>query len=261
MAYGFGSTLGTGTTDRIDTGVAVTLSGTISVLVGTNRNGAGGGSLGSFFDQRVAGTRYLTMQHDEAGVVLSFTRNYSGNVSANWKVTTPSASTDVLVGFSQDGGATTAPVIYLNGTSQTVTTASAAVGTAAGASGVVSLGNRSSDNARVWDGTIWRLAIWNVVLPASAQISLGLGMSPLCFPVGLIEYVELPRSLASWCGAAATLASGTPLAVAHKKLFAPTPYAIVRTPTIVAAGQPTMRRWGGVPGMRPGGVTFGGASW
>lgn len=213
--YGIGTTHGTGTTDRIDGGVAITLSGAITIVIGAYRQGAGGGNLGTMVDQRVAGTRYVTVQHDSVGATYGMTRNYSGNVNANWTVPAPSATTDHVICICQDGALTTAPTIDIDGTSQTVSTGSAATGTAAGASGVPSVGNRSSDGARNWNGKLYRFAAWSRILNSTERTQIGAGYSPLCFPSGLLDYFELGNGLTSFVGTSASLAAGTPLLLTH----------------------------------------------
>lgn len=196
MALGFGSTLGSGTTDSVVTALT-SHSTTRSYSIWANRNGSGGGSLGRMFEKRTSGAQVeLLYVNNNLHTSYNYSRNWSG-ATADWEIAQPGTGSWNHVGVTYDGGSSAnTPVMYLNGVSQSVTTNVAASGSINTNSDPYVIGNRTNDNARVWDGSLAEFAIWNVILDAAEMAALGAGISPLLIrPASLVLYVPLVREL------------------------------------------------------------------
>lgn len=191
MARGFGSTRGSGTTDRIVT--ALTTNNSVrSYAIWANRNGTGGGGLGRMFDKN-NGTAEAALYYS-GGSNYSFTRWWSTS-PGEWAFTAPSTGAFRHIGVSYDQSSTANdPVIYVSGSAVSTTEAQTPVGTVVSGSAAHTLGNRQSDNARNWDGDLAEFAAWDAILTAEEFASLAAGMSPLLVrPASLVCYVPAIR--------------------------------------------------------------------
>lgn len=248
MAYGFGSTLGTGTTDRLlAPSLAYDTFSTYSVWA--YRNGAGGANFGTIFQD--PGPRRILRNSDAAGV-MQVQIQYDSTTGV-W--TFPRPGTGVWAHFliTHVGDATNAPVCYLNGTSQTVTQTTAPAGSLVTTATAMSFGNRASDNAVVWDGMLAELARWNRVLSAGEIDALADGVPPSDIARGLVQYFPGVRGLASPLSAPWTT-NGTPVVQPHPRIIPPRRVGFMRLApppgapsTLVTAGRPPWRgAWRGV---------------
>ncbi|SHL10405.1 hypothetical protein SAMN05216428_10183 [Nitrosospira sp. Nsp11] len=222
MAIGFGSTLGVGAGDRI-IGPAEGIPTKVSIHVWTNRNGDGGGGFGRVFG-RGTGVFDLFNNHGQIANTYGFG---TGAPLTYWSWTRPPLSTWAPIGISVDtsvdisGG----PAVYQSGTKLTkdsglsFTTFGGGYGTSATPWCV---GNRPSDNARAWDGSLAEFAVWNVILTDAEFAALQRGASPeLIRPDARIHY--LPAERDGWLNK-----SGTRWTVTGTK--SPLPHPAVRRP-------------------------------
>jgi len=172
---GFGSTYGTGTTDRLDGGALPRPStGWRSVVSQYYANSTGGGGLGRIF-QDASGTGL------SAGEILWTQSNainygiYASSSSGAWF--TPASS--LATGRWQSAGVThdqrtvnVLPTMYLDGASVAVNISQAASGTYQTTPCNMVWGNRASDSARVWDGIIGPTLIFDGALTADDHFEL-----------------------------------------------------------------------------------------
>lgn len=179
VVTGFGTTYGTGTTDRIDSGILdAPRTGMRSVVARLYANGTGGGGLGRVF-QSTSGSG-LASAGDEgiwfASGGMSFVRSCSNLSGAQY--TTASAFPTgrwATFGYSflADYPTNTAPTLFVDGAAASVTTNQAATAAfTAGTAMNVGWGNRASDSARGWDGMIGPVLIFDGYLTAQEHAQL-----------------------------------------------------------------------------------------
>lgn len=176
MAYGFGSTFGTGSTDKIQTTIP-SPTGARTYFIRFLRNGGGGGNLGRFFEAH-NGTVNELWDWNVTNNRIDYFRAYSGASQAMWWVSLPTSGVWTSIALTKDFATTTAPLMYIDGSSVTVTTATAASGTPTAITSGICLGNRPTDNARHWDGLLADFYVWNAVLTAGEIASLHAGADP-----------------------------------------------------------------------------------
>lgn len=100
--------------------------------------------------------------------------------AGTWEMARPTANAWHHLGIVYDGSAAAnVPVMYSDGVSQTVTTFTQSAGAFTADSAAICIGNRSSDQLRVFNGKICEIAVWNVLLTATEIKALALGVSPL----------------------------------------------------------------------------------
>ena len=167
MGRGFGAAVGAGTTDKI----LMTTSGNSgprSYFVVANANGWGGGNLGRFIEGTTA-TQEVFYINNAVGLVY-FRQFGSGARTANinnasivsalfGKVATFSVS------FDSSNPANQAE-LYVNGVRYPFSTADGTPTGTASTTGVHYIGNRASDNARCFDGTIYSVDVFDRMLSA-----------------------------------------------------------------------------------------------
>ncbi len=109
---------------------------------------------------------------------------------ATWTMPGPTAGTRTHVAYTYDGSSTSnAPVMYLSGVSQTVTTSVAATGTLTTAARTMTIGGRFGGSGNEYNGSVDGLAFWNVVLSAGDIAKLAAGEPPCAVqPANLIAY-------------------------------------------------------------------------
>lgn len=171
---GFGSTYGTGTTDRLDGGVLPRpASGWRSIISHYYANSTGGGGLGRIFQDLNGGTGF------SAGEIL-YTQNsaiyygiYASSAYGYWFTTAITTGRWQSVGFTHDQRTiNVAPSGYLDGASVGVTIGQNASGTYQTTPCNLVWGNRASDGARVWDGLIGPTLIFDGSLTADDHFEL-----------------------------------------------------------------------------------------
>lgn len=176
---GFGATVGSGSTDRITTGLAgeFPLSGR-SYIFRFRRNGSGGGSLGRLFDKTSGGSGQFAMWYaSRASISYGF---YTGSTERNIDIpgtaTTAAAGQDcVLIVTHAYDGATSTINGYTGG--QRVLTDSVVAGALRDAPNTpFTIGNRASDSARGWDGSIELAGVIDLVLSPDQAAALSGGI-------------------------------------------------------------------------------------
>lgn len=193
MARGFGSTVGSGTTDRISTALTTHVAQR-SYFVRTNRNAGGPSLLGRIFDQ---GPGVIVLYNADASNFYEFLHTFSGS-SAAWHVSRPSTGVWQTIGVRYDNGSTANdPVIFTDTTKNTVgagiVETVAPSGTANTTSNALVIGNRT-DGSRNWDGLLADFAVWDALLDDDEFIALARGFSPrLIRPASLVEFVPMVR--------------------------------------------------------------------
>lgn len=193
MARGFGSTLGSGTTDRIQIVQTVTPSHLV-FSCWFLRNGAGGGSAGRVFDKQLN----AALLWDNTNTRYQFMRNFATTngvyVFNGNSVTDTGRWINVVIANESDVTDGTETRAWVDGTEVTVTRTTAPSGALDTSTNPWYFGNRS-DNLRNWDGSIAEVSIWSnnvaggpATLASAIATPLAKGFSPLFFQQGLVDY-------------------------------------------------------------------------
>ena len=178
-AYGFGTTFGTNGNDIITTQYKTTPTGTSShsVWYFMSANTA----LQRIFYQGGCTSRCVALTNTTTSV-LAFQRGWSTSTSglASWTIPLPSVGTWHNIVVTYDATSTAnAPVIYLDGVSQTVTTAVAASGTLLTGTIGYTVGAQTAGTDQL-GGMVAEWATWNgVILTQADATALSKGVSPL----------------------------------------------------------------------------------
>lgn len=169
---GFGSTYGTGTTDRLDGGILPRPStGWRSIVAHYWANSTGGGGLGRIF-QDVSGGGLAAGEALWTSNGISYGL-YGTTTSGSWYAGTLATGRWQSAGVTHDQRTVNlVPVIYLDGTSASVTTSLSASGSYQTTPCNMVWGNRPSDGARVWDGIIGPTLIFDGALTADDHFEL-----------------------------------------------------------------------------------------
>jgi hypothetical protein len=111
--------------------------------------------------------------------------------SGQWSITAPSSSVWNTILVLYDGSSpSNNPLIYVNGSSVTVTSVVTPVGTLSSSSNPWTIGN-SGDGDRGWNGRLAEVAVWDRILTADEAAAHGKGFAPSMFPRGLVLYYPL----------------------------------------------------------------------
>jgi hypothetical protein len=200
MARGFGATRGSASTDRIAT--AVTSSNSV-------RTYAFWMKANSYTDlMRIMAKHNATeterIVYEAASGNLTYFRRHA-TANGNWLINGSTISTGTWAHYAltyDSSNNANDPIWYRNGVAVGTTelvTPSGAVTTNAEA---IWWGNRQSDAARVLDGDLAEMAIWNAVLDASEIVSLYRGWrSDRIRPASLISYIDAIRDVRDKAGA------------------------------------------------------------
>lgn len=133
------------------------------------RNGAGGGNFGRLFQK---GSNECYLMEDVGTNTFVFVQSTSGGGNLSTQRFSPSGGLSGTVGWHTIAVTITAAgtvLMYLDGVSQGLTGSSYTNGATTQTSAFV-LGNRSTDNARVWNGQLGNLYIFDrVLLPDEIQ--------------------------------------------------------------------------------------------
>jgi hypothetical protein len=179
---GFGSTAGSASTDKIQTGfstvTAAQRSYSVWIWIDTTLCAGGGGSgYGRIFDSGDNDYLYCSTSGPQGLVYKKLTSGTAGEWSLNTGVPSAGAWHNWVV--TLDASSTSnSPLMYLDGTSISVYTTTAPTGTYTTTAANYYVGNRS-DGTRNFDGRISDIAIWNSILTANDARALGQGASPL----------------------------------------------------------------------------------
>jgi Concanavalin A-like lectin/glucanases superfamily len=172
-ARGFGSTLGVGATDSIQTGYSSALPTQHSFFCWVRQNGIGGANAGNIFNQNET-TKFWNVGTG----FLEWQEGFS-STNGQWYWTDPSTGTLRAYGVSYDGSSTSnKPNLYVNGVLQSVSTLTGPAGSYTGAASTLYVGNRA-DGALNYDGVLAECTFWSGILTASEFIALSSGAEPL----------------------------------------------------------------------------------
>lgn len=179
--------------DKITTGYSTTnATRSIGLWVYSNGNDLDNGRM---FEKRVAGAQVEVFAKANGIATYRYEITWSGG-NGRWDITRPSQDAwhHLLVTYDQ-GSTSNDPVIYLDGSSVTVTEASAPLTTLTTNTDAYVIGNRATDDLRYWEGYLAEFAIWNRILTAAEAAILGRAYSPLFIPNGLVSYCPLIRDM------------------------------------------------------------------
>jgi hypothetical protein len=108
-----------------------------------------------------------------------------------WRIAAPSSNVWNTILVLYDGSSTSNnPLIYVNGSSVTVTTIDTPAGTLSTSSDPWHIGNISA-GVRGWNGRLAEVAVWDRILTADEAAAHGKGFAPSIFPRGLVLYCPL----------------------------------------------------------------------
>lgn len=221
MARGFGSTYGSGTTDKVNTSLSAhaTLR---SYHMHVYRNGAGGGNVGRMFQKQTSagGDIVEWLVFVNSATAYEYGRKWSGSY-AYWRCTAPASGAWKSIGISYDASSTlNDPLMYIDGVSQSVSEVAGPSGTVSTNSEIYMLGNKY-DDANNWDGMLARFAVWDAILTVDEFAALAKGICPLQIrPQSMVEYVEMLRDNVSRKLAAPTI-TGTAVQPHPLVMFVP----------------------------------------
>jgi hypothetical protein len=235
MAYGYGTTHGVGTTDKVVSSLtAHATQRTYSMW--SFRTGNGGNGLGRYMDKRTSGAEVEVWFDSNTNTTMEYSRQFSGGASV-WQVTRqPLNAWHHNVITYDSSSLLNDPAIYRDGVALSVTNFSrAASGTANTNAEAYVIGNRGNDNARVWEGWHAEFAVWNVILGADEIESLAQGISPLLIRPGSLlnpEYLPMVRDRVSLRRAAPSVTGTRPQA--HPRIYLPRRRSIIFVPAATA---------------------------
>ncbi len=190
MSRGFGGTFGVGVNDMVRSAFTSVFSTQFSIGGWIYINGAGGSSLGRVFAVTSSGNQKMSMNGSTAS--MAFNMVFS-TTSGQWTFTAPATGVWHHILVTYDGSATTnKPIVYINGTSVTVTTGTTPVGTFAPTANPLDIGNHNG-GGRNWDGMIAHFALWNgIILGSEVVRALSSGINPIIIsPEYLVSYLPL----------------------------------------------------------------------
>lgn len=168
-AAGFGATYGAGTTDRVATAFVGPHSRR-SYFFRVRRDGAGGGGFGRIFDKSNGNSGQILYVNDGSGQITY--SEYYGASPAEIVLQTPVPANgtwfDVCVTAEYDGTNRNVK-LYVNGALK-ASVAEARSAFADADTTPISIGNRASDSARVWDGVISSGFVWDGRILAEAEV-------------------------------------------------------------------------------------------
>lgn len=143
-------------------------------------------------------TAALTEQINFGAGPIYYQRVWTGGTAA-WSAPSPGSGWHHLAITYDSSSTSNAPLIYIDGVSQTVTLQTAASGTLVNNSDPYTLGNNGAGTGN-WDGMLSEFAIWNRILSAAEILDMATaaggyqGKSPLYYPTSLAEYIPLNDS-------------------------------------------------------------------
>jgi hypothetical protein len=197
----FGATLGTGTTDAVQTAYKGAGSNKRSYFIWYFIRTGAGGNNGRQFSKGPTGTGSESLLTVSTAISAAVGRAYfvrhdgSNNVTAQHACNGNSFTTNIwhniVVTHDQSAGLT-APSFFLDGVSQTAISSAAAGGQASNNTDPFIIGNGIA-GTRNWDGSLAHFAIWdNVLLSAGEALSLHNGFLPWQIrPESLVCYVPM----------------------------------------------------------------------
>lgn len=156
-----GALFGGASTDKIVTDIG-TNNTTRTYSIWANLNGAGGGAAGRMAAKgTTTATEYLSYVDGTGSYDYSKFWSTSGS---SWRILAPATGAYHYFTITYDNSSSSNdPIMYLDGISQTVTENSPPVGSPNNNSEAWVIGNRGTDNARNWSGSLDEFRIANVI--------------------------------------------------------------------------------------------------
>lgn len=230
MAYGFGSTYGTGTSDLITTSfTGIPRARTYAFW--SFQHGTGGSTYGRQWHQDAAFTPY---SNDTTG---TFNFEIVEWGEGRWQFVNQAYDTWLHWLITYDSNiSTNAPVVYINGVDAGATLNVSPGSTYTAPTANFCLGNDPTLVAN-WDGMLAEFAIWDHIMSAPEITALSKGFAPAFFPNGRVMYYPLLRDLVDRHNAAPTI-TGTPIVQPHVPIIYPAARRRVVAPFTAATPPP-----------------------
>lgn len=173
-----------------------------------------------------------------------------GTSNGNWEITGPSTGVwaHYCVTYAYSSTADN-PTIYLNGSSVSVNENGTPSGSLGSESEDLTIGNRSA-SGRALNGRVAEFGMWGRILSSGEVAILANGHAPTFVGNGLVFYAPLIGSQSpevNRYGASGTVTDST--AATHPRIIYPAPRWRNSVAAAAAAGQPIVKRMGGVPHM------------
>ena len=183
MARGFDATDGVGSTDAIATTYTANAT-TQSWSIWVYRTGDSVSGNGRLWQKVSTGYRAF---YEDVGT-NKYTLEISWTTAGLWTIARPSASAWHHILITYDGSSTANdPIIYVDGSSVTVTRSVAPTGSLITGSGAYYIGNENA-GIRVWNGRLAEFGVWSRILSSGEATTLNGGFTPSCLPSGLVAY-------------------------------------------------------------------------
>lgn len=214
------STDGVSTTDKVLTGVAGPGGDKRTLFALCNPKSLGGGSLGRLFDaSNLADNLYL---YSTSNAAAGYFRHGSGTRSIQFGQTSDLVFGKTMsISVTYDGSSlTNLPIGYING--KVVTSSS---WDAPNSGGVLNpdnicIGNRPTDNARVFDGTIFLALRWNRILSACENMSIAQNPWQIFEPYTVFDNIPFGIVTAQYARPTSDASAGTWTASSGSDLYA-----------------------------------------
>jgi Concanavalin A-like lectin/glucanases superfamily len=230
MAREFGPTYGSGGgTDQVAIPNSAPPGGSITYHVRAFTNTTGGGGFGRYWqwgDDTADAACYCYYDAN-----FNFVLGTSG-IFGEYNCAAPTLDTWVDIVYTQSG--TSTPSIYFDGSSQTVTTATAPTGSEVTTTGkVFRIGNKAA-GTREFGGQLAEVAVWSRILGADEIGFLADGGTPDCIPGSLELYVPLIRDTINLKDNSSPTLTGTAVQP-HPRVYSSAPWQGVTTQAAAAA--------------------------
>lgn len=162
----------------------------------TYREGDGGFGSGRVFEKSDSSTTETLLNTGNFSGAFLFRRDHS-SANGEWYCSRPAGNSWHHVAVTYNSTSTSNdPLMYIDGTSQSVTEFITPSGTLETNAVKYTIGNRTTASTQIdWDGALAEFAIWSRILTPAEVKALGNGLSPLFFPDGLDTYYPMIRDL------------------------------------------------------------------
>lgn len=244
---GFGSTNGTGSTDRIDLPAIPMATGFRSIVAHLFANSTGGGTFGRVW-QDVSGTGTSAGESFYINTSAGFTyyRQTSGTQGGHYSVTAPPMGVWFCAGLTADQTSTVvAQIPYLNGVQDTTTVTTVPDGTYTVGTTTPTFGNRASGD-RNWNGMLGPIAlfdhptsgltaaehkelydnIWQVLAPRRRKVPVAAGGA---FTPSITEAITLADTASQVASLSASITEAATLSHSQDAIVG---YAVSNTETL-----------------------------
>jgi biopolymer transport protein ExbB len=156
---------GASTTDKIVTGLQ-TATTTRTYEIWSYKTGDGGGALGRMFEKRGLAAAQSELLFFTGGD-YEYDRVWSGGID-QWDIAAPSANAWHSIAVTYDSSnASNSAIMYVDGAAQSLVTNITFAGTLVNNPSGYTIGNRQSDNARNWAGSLDEFRVVNAIMTPS----------------------------------------------------------------------------------------------